>query len=399
MALTLPQRRSLYARIMANEAFDHPSGDEQFDSVRSELMRLVSQESNATLKAPTNDRLDCFAKRTSKYAVDVIKRTPRLMVCDRGATALVDFNKQAGAINCRNCAAAAGAKICDGSADDDVTVEKGGQCISTLKSIVESAVALARSLYEEHSPEFSRLARKPSVTWSLGHCLADRGRTTPHQIPVPVYATGATRFHDEPGGLASEVILNLIVEGFDFNTQQSLPYIALHEALCHVFQGSASGQNMRPAPGVDFDLFSEGWIDGLIPDIYRELRSGTGTRATLKNVLARDGQVRAGLEMQAARGNSARPDAGFFAPYIARGSVAAAAAREALHRRLGPLEGEASFLQFSLDLNVLLAATKARNNLVNRLVVSQATSAEFKEAFDRFVQTRQTKDFLSKIAI
>lgn len=396
MVLTLPQRRSLYARIMANEAFDHPSGEEPFDSVRSELMRLLSEESSATLKAPTSVRLDHFAKQTSKYAVDVIKRTPRLTLCARGTAALDDLDKHA-AINCCDCAAAAGAKICDGTANDDLTVEKGGHCISTLASIIESAVALSRSLYEENSPEFSRLEKKPEVTWSLGHCLAARGRTTPHQIPVPVYANGETRFHDKPRRLVSEVVLNLMIEGFDFNTQQSLPYIALHEALCHVFQGSASGRNVRPPPDVDFDMFSEGWIDGLVLDVFRELRSGIGPRAALKNVLARDGQVRAGLEMQSARGNSARPDASFFAPYVARGSAASSAARQELNKRLGPSEGQAAFLQLSLDLNVILAETSVRNDLVNRLVVSRTIAADFRGAFDDFTKTRDSRAFISRI--
>jgi hypothetical protein len=398
MTIDLPKRRNLFAKMVAHEVFGHPCGDKSLDMLRAEIIRLMTEEANATLSAPTDGRLDCFVKKASIYAVDSVRQAPRLQVCEKGDAALADFSEVACAISCRKCAAQAKNRICDGSANDDMTVAQGGHCVLTFRSILESAIAAATTWYGKHSPEFAKLARKPDVTWSLRHCMAVPGRSTPHQIPVPVYANGETGFHDANGVFSSEVVLKIMTNAFDFNTQETLPYIALHECLCHIFQGAASRQAQRPKPDQNIDLLSEGWIDGLTVEVFRELRSGVGPLARFRDILARDGQVRAGYEMQSTRGNSARSPASLFAPYVARGSCASDGAREALCRLLGIDRGFEAFLQLSLDLNVLLAGTDDRNQLVYSLIGAGPGSHKFQDAFKDFANDRSTSNFITAIA-
>ena len=400
MDLTLAQRRTLAAKFIAHAAFGHPSGDVSYDAVRLAGIQLISDEANASLVGATSDRLDHFTARTAGYVCDTLSRTPRLQICDKSREALANLKSRAEAISCEACALAARARICDGSAEDDMTVVQGGYCVAPLKALLEAVIETARAYYELYCPDFFDRHQSPATSYCVRSYPAG-GRDKPHQIPVPVYATAETRFDDGDRVKRSEIVLKLSVDLFDLNTQESLAYILLHEAFCHVFQGCAAGQVKRTT-ATGFDIFSEGWIDSLISEIFLDFRLGKSPRQEFNQILAGQGQICAGIEMQEARANTARVPMSLFAPYVARGRAVANWVRTALSDRLGPEASRHAFFQLSLGINLLLEGADQRNALVHNLMLaiqgSVNDAAKVGDALSQFADDRTTSNFISKFA-
>jgi hypothetical protein len=282
-----------------------------------------------------------------------------------------------------------------------VTVAQGGHCVRPLKILLDAAIETARAYYEFYCPEFFDIHQPPTTSYCVRPYPAG-GRDKPYHIPVPVFATAETRFDDGSLGKKSEIVLKLSVDLFDLNTQESLPYILLHEALCHVFQGCAAGQVKRTTT-TGFDIFSEGWIDSLISEIFLDFRLGKSPRQEFNQVLAGQGQICAGIEMQEARANTARVPMSLFAPYVARGRTVANWVRTALSDRLGPESSRRAFFQLSLGINLLLEGTGQRNALVHNLMLaiegSVDDAAKVAEALNQFVKDRSVGNFISKIVL
>jgi hypothetical protein len=279
-----------------------------------------------------------------------------------------------------------------------MTVMQGGHCVAPLKALLDAAVETARAYYEFYCPEFFDSHQSPATSYCVRPYPAG-GRDKPHHIPVPVFATAETRFDDGDRVKKSEIVLKLSVDLFDLNTQESLPYILLHEALCHVFQGCAAGQARRTT-ATGFDIFSEGWIDSLISEIFLDFRLGKSPRQEFNQILAGQGQICAGIEMQEARANTARVPMSLFAPYVARGRTVANWVRTALSDRLGSDGSRHAFFQLSLGINLRLEGADQRNALVHNLMLAIQGSindgVKVGDALNRFADDRSVGNFISR---
>jgi hypothetical protein len=368
--LSLPQRRSLVTRIVVNRAFGPVRGIPTFDDVRSATLDLMNREADATLSTANNERLDKYTVQVANFARVTVPAMPSVTLCQEGQDALHQLHQRASAIDCTLCAESASGHICNGTAADDITVAESGHCLDEVWRICRAAVKTAEAYYNEYSVVFRELSDPPKVSLATAYYVPGAsGRDKPHSIPVPVYIGAKTRFMDAFEPSTAEITLEFAIDGIDLNSLEALPYIVLHETVCHVFQGLASPSGARVAPP-EFDWLGEGWIDGTVEAIFRDFQANRGPAASYRGVIGSDGQVVAGLEMHYARTNAARRVMSPITPYVMRSRAVGRHLETILRERLGDSDGGSAFLQLTYDLNLLLASPRSRARLVNKLARS-----------------------------
>jgi hypothetical protein len=144
-------------------------------------------------------------------------------------------------------------KACTPLLDDiDRVLAVAGQAQEDLLfAAFGDALQAAANLYGRHGMEVpSDLLKRTTVTFEH-----QRGEV---RTILPIQLQAVTTLTDLPDGPAANVNVLVSPKGLDELTVFSLPYVLLHECICHVLQGPWQTGRIQGDPS---DRFAEGWMD------------------------------------------------------------------------------------------------------------------------------------------
>jgi hypothetical protein len=133
---------------------------------------------------------------------------------------------------------------------DRVLAAAGQAQEDLLLTAVANALQAAAGLYGKHGIDVPPDLVK-RVTVKLDFQLL------PVVTNLPIQLQAVTTLADSADGAAAVVDVLICPEELDELTVFSLPYVLLHECVCHVLQGPWSGRVQADAS----DRFAEGWMD------------------------------------------------------------------------------------------------------------------------------------------
>ncbi|GAB1646157.1 hypothetical protein [Krasilnikovia sp. MM14-A1259] len=134
---------------------------------------------------------------------------------------------------------------------DRVLAEAGRYDEDLLWAAFDDAMRAAAELYRRHGVDVPQdVVKRVSVTF--GH------QGMPLQAELPIQLTATTYLDDPPEGPSARVDVVINPGELDELTVFSLPYVLLHECVCHVLQGPWEAGRSQPDAA---DRFAEGWMD------------------------------------------------------------------------------------------------------------------------------------------
>src|ERR1700722_9476274 len=159
---------------------------------------------------------------------------------------------------CGDCTGKCGLPVCDGNDPirDAQTVAVQGDCVAHLRSLFEQVKLIATQYYSAHAVDLATLSK---VEIQFGtRFVNDRPTTLGPNLPI-----SAVTFRNK-NSLNSDVVLRFYVDAYDLlvltrSSFLGLPYILMHELICHAFDGVAVGGNRNARD--ERDTFAEGWMD------------------------------------------------------------------------------------------------------------------------------------------
>jgi len=209
---------------------------------------------------------------------------------------------------CRDCSGKCGLPVCDGNDPirDAHTVATQGDCIAHLRSLFEQVKQIATRYYSEHAVGLATLSK---VDIQFGtHFVNDRPTALGPNLPI-----SAVTFRNK-NSLNSDVVLRFYVDAHDLlvltrSSFLGLPYILMHELICHAFDGVAVGGDRSARD--EHDAFAEGWMDWTAFQIVSHAFFGVAPRKLPRSTLK--GQHAACKEVFEARNApSQRPTYSFY---------------------------------------------------------------------------------------
>jgi hypothetical protein len=261
---------------------------------------------------------------------------------------------------CEQCTGICGQPPCNGQDPirDAQTVSVQGDCVAYLHSLFERIKQIAIQYYATYAVDPAMVSRvgvqfgtrfvneKPSA---LGpnlpiSAVTNRQKGSPHSF-VFLY------FYVDPQGL---LVLNR-------SSLLGLPYILMHELICHVFDGVAIGGDRRTRD--DQDAFAEGWMDWTAFQIMNKALFGIVPKRPTR-IGEVSGQHTASKEAFEARN---APGQGATYKFYRFGSEVAYDFSEFLRRFRPGAEAWDLFLQISLKLTVWREDTTKMHRFLTNL--------------------------------
>jgi hypothetical protein len=152
-------------------------------------------------------------------------------------------------IDCAACAAQAGAAPCSGRIERDAQLAAlGGACIAPIHRIVGKALDITRKCYAD-----------AGITHAVATELVTAYGTPAALHGTPLTVGGQVTWRDTQAAAHSDIEILVNVPLFNRHGLKLLPYCAMHEAMCHVFQSVAGGPRLGEPD--TYDAFAEGWMD------------------------------------------------------------------------------------------------------------------------------------------
>jgi hypothetical protein len=260
-------------------------------------------------------------------------------------------------LNAFTCADCLGAKQCgfpcNGDKSQDLSIiNKGSACLKELFELFNCALSIVDQQYRKFTILNSIFGR-PEMYLETSNQHADRCADI-FQITA---ATGSCRVRDN--GLNAIIILGIKDDSLDWITLCQLPYLFVHELLCHAYQG-VLGAHRTCADATC--SWSEGWMDAIALEVTQQwLRRGG--KSTLPDWLdeAREASIRVSNILHDYR---LRPQ-DYLLPEALHERLAAHEAALTLGRKLkGKNRSNKRLLQFSLALNLHQMSQEERTHIV-----------------------------------
>jgi hypothetical protein len=218
------------------------------------------------------------------------------------------------------------------------------------------AKELASAAYRQHDQRVpAEMFERISV--SLDH------QAGPLRHGLPIHLTASTELRDENLPQAAVVSVVIIPEALDERTAFALPYVLLHECLCHALQGPWKHRRVQADAN---SRFAEGWMDvaayrlhqSVDPEVHRVPTIGLMTAPRLM------AQMEAASDVHKARHSRNEIDRAWSHRVIGRD---AAERMFDLIGRLPESKGDAAkpFMHLSLALNVSMIDNYQRDRFVS----------------------------------
>jgi hypothetical protein len=158
-------------------------------------------------------------------------------------------------IDCAACAAQAGAAPCSGRIERDAQLAAlGGACIAPIHRIVGKALDITRKCYAD-----------AGITHAVATELVTAYGTPAALHGTPLTVGGQVTWRDTQAAAHSDIEILVNVPLFNRHGLKLLPYCAMHEAMCHVFQSVAGGPRLGEPD--TYDAFAEGWMDYIAAEL------------------------------------------------------------------------------------------------------------------------------------
>ena len=211
------------------------------------LLDLIEAEANAMaarkveLQQNFHELCELIKKQSERFSI-----TPEL------EESLDGLIKSLSTHSCRDCAAK---PKCRHGEETYLFVKDGGNCIAPLKDLFKVLCDWVDGLWQD-LPRSADLHSLPVV-------FATTGRSFNHDQPIiqKFHVSGYARSLRDAKGYYTKVGLEVRERSFGWRQYSLLPYLLLHEILCHAFQ-SLDNPPIRPDADPS-DAWSEGWMDTL----------------------------------------------------------------------------------------------------------------------------------------
>ncbi len=245
-------------------------------------------------------------------------------------------------------------QVCAPLLDDiDKLMDEASTCTEDL--LVEAfrqAVAQASAEYRD-----CELALSDGIVDNVSITFDHQSRIPDNLLPVNLRAV---TFLDATSTLPSARVEIVLAPGdLDELTAFALPYVLLHECLCHVFQGPWT--SLREQADAN-SRFAEGWMDVVAFRLHAELSLKDGSFVSLMTPLRLAAQLDAAEQVHAARRAPQRSDRAWA--HRAIGYDAAILMADRLTRLAGTQDAQTAFMHLSLSLNASSVANNDRDRFV-----------------------------------
>jgi hypothetical protein len=228
----------------------------------TELQKNVQSLANNVCDEGGDGSLDTFLINAVERATEATRNIVGSDAVDAMSEMLAALRARAGRIKCSSCQSGV---ICCGDESRDSTIvaaEQGGECISEIKTAFRLALDISVSEYGNATLQKLGSPKAVLATSSLTNA--------PGMIPgLTLAANGATGFHDGPDGKISQIDIEVAPLKLDRITIVSLPYLLLHEVLCHAFQ-MARSVVPRPNKKDIVDPVAEGLMDRIAVELMEQ---------------------------------------------------------------------------------------------------------------------------------
>lgn len=323
---------AVLAAYLESTPDDLPAQSGDLEAIYEPVQRAAERMASASDGAPLDSAVQAAAALAAEAALPFVR--------DKAVAreTLERFQSLVRGISCSTCGVTA---ACKGAAADDALVANGGQCMRQIHDAFDWSMRQAKATYAA-----SRPAGPPVVDVSL----QTRGISDP-PAGVPgglLAANGVTSYVDSETEKRSLIRVDIAALAIDRSTLAALPYILLHEVLCHAFQMS-DAPGPRPGRKAVVDPISEGMMDAIA---VREL-TRNAQALLLDPALSPRARATANVAMQvhAAR-RSLDLDPPFKeAPAVARG-VEALELVEAVYGHLGLEEPQRLAERLACEMNL-----------------------------------------------
>lgn len=393
--LRLKERKALAARTIFYEMTERHWPDYATDDdegLRANFLRVADEE----LKRESDCRLDEWLVSIVKDVEAGVKAFKHGQLSPKVTKAIGDLHSSVSSISCIRCGKD---KVCNSGHADDHIVSNGGDCIATFKSLYNFAREVTLAYYERYSLLF-RGTIKPEAVFSTRFHLDGR----PHDIPSPVFVGGVTSYVERGQSAYSEVALVFHIPGFDWKSMLTTLYVLLHEFACHAYSAIYPNGPLGRRDPVEYDTFSEGWMDRVVSVVVDDLAQRQGPASTFDMPAELPRFLAEAREFQKIRKDCRRSDRSKTASLIASGYRAAKAV-EAVFKRFSDRDDVARdlFLEMSFGYNVLNNAVRERNAMVNKLAerLRELDSRPYRKCAQVLVQYTIDRDLpglLAKLA-
>jgi hypothetical protein len=260
-------------------------------------------------------------------------------------------------ISCDDCASCCGGQPCNDSPDNDThVVAKGGLCLGEIRDIFHSCCGLVDARYaglgEEQGP-----VRPEDIELAMDHTHQNNR----NGLLIAGHVDGWLDF-EGPENRRSVVGLTIKDDAFDWPSLCRLPYVLLHELVCHAYQG-LRGHGEREGTG-PYCTWTEGWMDSLAAEYAKAWFESAHLPTFAADPSAAFGHANALFEGRYDAVTSGLDDIRLELRKAAR------AGRRDLALTIGgadPEYGRATVERFSLLANLQIVDMKTRNRLAQQL--------------------------------
>jgi hypothetical protein len=224
------------------------------------VLEIIEAEANglSAKPVPLQDNFKRFCQTIERQRADF-----GLDISDGLARSLTKLLQDLGKHSCDNCVRAPQDKRCEPDKQTNDIVHERGACIAPLKALFDDLCKWVAGLWHE-LPQSTGMPDRPVVFATSVRSFV-RDRPILKEFKVSGYAQALLDRdgkYTEDRGHYTQVGLE-IRDDYAFGWQQYslLPYLLLHEILCHAFQSLDKPEVRRNAPASD--AWSEGWMDAL----------------------------------------------------------------------------------------------------------------------------------------
>jgi hypothetical protein len=387
----LAVRKALLTRIIAFEEIERGlrscSDETACKIARNQTEQLVVATSSEIDVPNDHVPLDEYVEAKLSLIAQVFESDPRLRAVGTLAAALRAIRVRANAISCAACANPD--PICDGRPLEDTIVDRGGECVSPLRTCLDVAIGIAQRYYAVACGD-SIAERWPTCRFATAHVS---GKAHPFNCPAQV---SAKTTHGQP----TEIELIVEPRTFNWRSYMAVLYVLVHEAF-HVLEGSDGAQ---VSPDRE-DPFAEGWIDAVAFMAFEEALDGRGPAGEIAGTLPDAADMLDAAQMlHLARSDHENSQARNVSLRLAAGRRAAHTFFDFCKRCMASdEEGWSIFLAVSLRLNLRpmtlnqhrLIVANVNAKIPNRSKLGTPDFIETARELGKYFQTKQIDEIMN----
>jgi hypothetical protein len=367
----LSGRKALLARLLAFEAREQNAPNSDGDAPDRVVSEMIDSGNRAIANGILSEPLDDWLRDSVKRVRAITEASWGSQVGTPADVMLQALARRAGGLSCKVCS---GDRVCRGNSRDHSVVASGGHCIKHIADVFSNATTIAEAYYRRYARGF---VGPPKLALFTSEVAAK-----PHDIPIPIYLGGETRYEDDKGGPVSAVELRVAIRLLDWQSWLAVLYLFLHELVCHAYAGTAPPHRGRRELR-SFDPFAEGWMDRICGMILEDVANAVPPVPKAIHIPFRAEHIDAGNQFRLQR-QSPRRDNGGTAWSVVQSVRASKHMFRAIQALVQEPAREAMY-RVSLDLNLLERPVMARSQII--CVVERGLAGPHTELYGMMIRS------------